>query len=186
MTEVTQILCQIEEGDPAAASQLLPLVYVELKRLATQKMANEQPGQTLQATALVHDAYLRLVDSESPQVWNNRGHFFAAAAESMRRILIETARKKQSLRRGGGRQRMNLDVVNVADPQDCDFLDALDKEIDRLAEQNSAAAQVVNLRFFAGLTIEETAESLSMSVRTVNRHWAFAKAWLYQHLSGET
>jgi len=183
MTEVTRILNQIEEGDPTAASQLLPLVYDELKRLAQYKMANERPGHTLQATALVHDAYLRLVGSEKSQTWNSRGHFFAAAAESMRRILVERARKKQRLRHGGGRKRLDLDVVNVADPENYDFLDALDKAIDGLAVENPTAAKVVNLRFFAGLTIEQTAESLDSSVRTVNRHWAFAKARIYQQIT---
>ena len=185
MTEVSRILEQIEDGDPTAASQLLPLVYNELKLLASQKMANERPDHSLQATALVHEAYLRLVDSKDSQAWNSRGHFFAAAAESMRRILVENARKKQRLRHGGGRKRADLDLVNVADPQNCDFLDALDKALDGLAEQNATAVQVVNLRFFAGLTIEQTAESLDLSVRTVNRHWAFAKAWIYQQISGD-
>jgi len=185
MTEVSRILDQIDGGDPSAASQLLPLVYDELKRLAALKMANERPGQTLQATALVHDAYLRLVGSETPQAWNSRGHFFAAAAESMRRILVERARKKQRLRHGGGRQRVDLDVVNLADPDNYEFLDALDQAIDILAQENPVHAQVVNLRYFAGFTIEQTAETLQLSVRTVNRHWAYARAWLYQRLSGE-
>ena len=184
MTEVTRILNQIDEGDPTAASQLLPLVYDELKKLAAYKMANERPGQTLQATALVHDAYLRLVGSEKSQKWNSRGHFFAAAAESMRRILVERARKKQRLRHGGGRKRLDLDVVNVADPENYEFLDALDKAIESLNEENPTAAQVVKLRFFAGLTIEQTADSLELSVRTANRHWAYAKAWIYQQITG--
>ncbi len=185
MTETSNILNQIENGDPSAASQLLPLVYDELKRLAAYQMANERPGHTLQATALVHDAYLRLVGSENQQAWNSRGHFFAAAAESMRRILVDRARKKQRLVHGGGRKKLDLDRLNVADPDNYDFLDALDRAIDGLAEQNVAASQVVNLRFFAGLTIEQTAESLQQSVRTTNRQWAFAKAWLYQQISGE-
>ena len=184
MTDVSRILNKLENGDPTAADQLLPLVYDELKRLAAHKMANERPGQTLQATALVHDAYLRLVGSNGSQAWNSRGHFFAAAAESMRRILIDNARKKQRIRHGGGRKRVDLDVVNVADPQNYDFLDALDKAIDGLAEENPAAAQVVKLRFFAGLTIQQTAESLDLSVRTVDRHWAYAKALIYQQLTG--
>ena len=183
MNEVTRILNKIEGGDPTAASQLLPLVYDDLKRLAAYKMANERPGQTLQATALVHDAYIRLVGSNGSQDWNSRGHFFAAAAESMRRILIDNARKKQRIRHGGGRKRVDLDVVNVADPQNYEFLDALDKAIDGLAEESPAAAQVVKLRFFAGLTIEQVAESLQVSMRTANRHWAYAKAWLYQQIS---
>ena len=185
MNEVTRILNKIEDGDPTAASQLLPLVYEDLKRLAAIKMADERPGQTLQATALVHDAYLRLVGSNGSQNWSSRGHFFAAAATSMRRILIENARKKQRIRHGGGRKRVDLNVVNVADPENYDFLDALDQAIDGLAEENPTAAQVVNLRFFAGLTIEQTAESLNVSVRTANRHWAYAKAWIYQQISGD-
>lgn len=185
MTEVTRILNQIEDGDPTAASQLLPLVYDDLKRLAAYKMVNERRGQTLQATALVHDAYLRLVGSNGSQNWNSRGHFFAAAAEAMRRILIENARKKQRIRHGGGRKRVDLDVVNVADPQNDEFLDALDQAIDRLAAESPTTAQVVKLRFFAGLTIEQTAESLNVSVRTANRHWAYAKAWIYQYISGD-
>ena len=183
MTEVTRILNQIEEGDPTAACQLLPLVYDELKRLAAYKMANERPGQTLQATALVHDAYLRLIDSEKQQTWNSRGHFFAAAAESMRRILVERARKKQRLRHGGGRKRLDLDIVNMADPENYEFLAALDQAIESLNDENATAAQVVKLRFFAGLTIEQTAESLDISVRTANRHWAYAKAWIYQQIT---
>lgn len=184
MTEVTRILNQIEDGDPTAASQLLPLVYDDLKRLAAQKMAYERPGQTLQATALVHDAYLRLVGPNGSNDWDSRGHFFAAAAIAMRRILVENARKKQRVRHGGGRRRVDLDVVNVADPQNYEFLDALDRAIDDLAKEAPEAAQVVNLRFFAGLTIEQTAESIEVSVRTVNRHWAFAKARIYQLISG--
>lgn len=185
MNEVTQILNNIEDGDPTAASKLLPLVYEDLKRLAAVKMANERPGQTLQATALVHDAYLRLVGSAGSQNWSSRGHFFAAAAISMRRILIENARKKQRVRHGGGRKRVDLDVVNVADPENYEFLDALDQAIDGLAEENPTAAQVVNLRYFAGLTIEQTAKSLNVSVRTANRHWAYARAWIYQRISDE-
>ena len=185
MSDITQILRNIESGDEFATEELLPLVYDDLKRLAAHKMAHERPGQTLQATALVHDAYLRLVGSSGSQDWNSRGHFFAAAAASMRRILIENARKKQRIRHGGGRQRVDLDVVNVADPQNYEFLDALDKAIDGLAVENPTAAQVVNLRFFAGLTIEQTAESLNVSVRTANRHWTYAKAWIYQQISGD-
>ncbi len=185
MTEIRRLFDQIESGDPTAASQLLPLVYDELKRLAAMKMANERVGHSLQPTALVHAAYLRLIGSETPQHWNGRGHFFAAAAESMRRILVENARKKKRLRHGGGRKRLDLDLVNVADPENYDFLDALDKALDSLSAINSEAAQVVKLRFFAGLTIQKTAESMQLSIRTVNRHWAFAKAWIYQELSNE-
>lgn len=185
MSEVTRILIQIENGDPTAADQLLPLVYEDLKRLAAYKMANELPGQTLQATALVHDAYLRLVNAESGKTWDCRGHFFAAAAESMRRILVENARKKQAVRHGGDCKRVDMDIVNVADPKNYEFLQALDEAIDGLAEENPTAAQVVKLRFFAGFTIEQAAESLQVSLRTANRHWAYAKAWLYQRISGD-
>lgn len=185
MSDVKTLIGKIENGDPSAASQLLPLIYDELRQLAAVKMANERSDQTLQPTALVHAAYLRLVDSNTPQNWNSRGHFFAAAAESMRRILIENARKKMRLRHGGGRKRMDLDLVNVADPANYDFLDALDVALESLTEMNLDAANVVKLRFFAGLTIQEAADSMQLSVRTANRHWAFAKAWIYKQLSEE-
>jgi RNA polymerase sigma factor (TIGR02999 family) len=182
MTEVTRILSVIEQGDPAAAEQLLPLVYGELRRLAVAKLAQEKPGQTLQATALVHEAYLRLVDTDKAQHWNGRGHFFAAAAEAMRRILVEQARRKQRARHGGGRKRLDLDGLDLADAEASgDFL-ALDEALERLATEEEPAAAVVKLRYFAGLTIEQTAEALGLSVRTANRHWAYAKAWLYQQL----
>jgi RNA polymerase sigma factor (TIGR02999 family) len=186
MSDVTRILSAIEQGDPQAAAQLLPLVYEELRKLAAQKLAQEKPGQTLQATALVHEAYLRLVESErrgsSPLHWNSRGHFFAAAAEAMRRILIERARSCHRLRRGGRRQRRDLDRLDVAAEESADDLLALDEALERLAVEEPAAAQVVKLRYFAGLTIGQTAAGLGISVRTANRHWAYAKAWLYKQL----
>ena len=184
MSDVTKILSAIEDGDAQAASQLLPLVYDELRRLAAQKLAHERSGQTLQATALVHEAYIRLVDVEKAQHWNSRGHFFAASAEAMRRILIENARRKQRIRHGGGRQRVDLDELNVVDDKAPDDLLALDEALNELASQDETIAKVVELRYFAGLTIEQTALALGISVRTANRHWAFAKAWLFQQLSG--
>ena len=183
MSDVTQILHAIERGDPHAAGQLLPLLYDELRKLAAQKLAHEQPGQTLQATALVHEAYLRLVDDEQARQWNSRGHFFAAAAEAMRRILVEKARRKQRLRHGGGCRRLDLDGLDIMDEGAPEGLLALDEALARLAAEEPAAAAVVNLRYFAGLTIEQTAGALGISVRTANRHWAYAKAWLYQQLT---
>ena len=182
MAEVTRILNAIEQGDPAAAAQLLPLVYDELRRLAAQRLAHEAPGQTLEPTALVHEAYLRLVGSDPAAHWDGRGHFFAAAAEAMRRILIETARRKQRLRHGGGRQRLGLDQVDLRAPGTPEHLLALDEALGRLADEEPAAAEIVKLRYFAGLTIEQTATALGLSVRTANRHWAYARAWLYQQL----
>jgi RNA polymerase sigma factor (TIGR02999 family) len=194
MSEITRILSAIEQGDPHAAEQLLPLVYDELRKLATQKMAQEKPGQTLDATALVHEAYIRLAAAplESPPLqggatagmrWNSRGHFFAAAAEAMRRILVENARRKQRIRHGGGRKRIDLEGVGAAGEPGDDRLVALDDALGRLAEEDAAAAEVVKLRYFAGLTIRETSEALGISIRTANRHWAYAKAWLYRELS---
>ncbi len=183
MSEVTRILSAIEQGDAHAAEQLLPLVYDELRVLAAQRLAQERPGQTLQATALVHEAYLRLVDVEKAQHWNSRGHFFAAAAEAMRRILVESARRKQRARHGGGRARLDLEQLDLKDEPTADHFLALDEALERLAEEEKAAAEVVKLRYFAGLTIEQAAEALGISVRTANRHWAYAKAWLYQQLS---
>ena len=183
MTDVTQILSRIESGDPTAAEQLLPLVYDELRRLAAQRLSHEKPGQTLQATALVHEAYLRLVDQEQPLSWNSRRHFFAAAAEAMRRILVERARCKHRLRHGGGLRRVDLDRLLEDSSKADDNLLPLDEALERLATEESQAAEVVKLRYFAGLTIEETAIALKISVRTVNRHWAYARAWLYQQLN---
>jgi RNA polymerase sigma factor (TIGR02999 family) len=182
MYEVTEILSAIDEGDPRAAEQLLPLVYAELRQLAAQKLAQEKPGQTLQATALVHDAYLRLVGGNA-QNWENRGHFFAAAAEAMRRILVEQARRKQRQRHGGDHQRVELDSQLQVACKSTNDLVAFDEALSRLAINDPEAAEVVKLRYFAGLTIEETARALKISVRTVNRHWAFARAWLYQQLN---
>jgi RNA polymerase sigma factor (TIGR02999 family) len=184
MNEVTQILSAIEGGDPHAAEQLLPLVYDELRQLAAQKLAQEKPGLTLEATALVHEAYLRLVDVEKAQHWNSRGHFFAAAAEAMRRILVESARRKQSQKHGGQRQRVDLDraaTVAVAPPED--FL-ALDEALERLSQYDLVAGKLVQLRYYAGLSIEQAAEVLGLSTATAYRHWTFARAWLHAQLAG--
>jgi len=185
MSNLTRILIAIDAGDPQAAAQLLPLVYDELRKLAAQKLAHEKPGQTLDATALVHEAYLRLVANAGGEVqenWANRRHFFAAAAESMRRILIESARHKKRLKHGGNRKRLNLDSLELADAEANDEIMALDEALTRLASEEKTVAEVVQLRYFAGLTIEETAAALDLSVRTANRHWAYAKAYLYQQL----
>ena len=178
MSEVTHILSAIEQGDPHASARLLPLVYDELRLLAAQKLAREKPGQTLQATALVHEAYLRLVDSEQAQQWNSRGHFFAAAAEAMRRILIEQARRKGRIRHGGGFRRAELLDEEVAAPADDEQLLLLDDALIRLAAARPQAAEVIKLRFFAGLTLEDIASLLSLSPRTARRLWVFARAWL--------
>jgi RNA polymerase sigma factor (TIGR02999 family) len=185
MSEVTRILSAIDQGDPHAAEQLLPLVYNELRQLAAQKLAQEQPGQTLQPTALVHEAYLRLVDVAAPQQWNGLGHFFAAAAEAMRRILIDNARRKQADRHGGGRQRMDLDKVEaVADAPSHDLL-ALDEALDHLSRHDPIVGQLAKLRCFAGLSVDEAAEALGLPRATVYRHWTFARAWLRSQLAGE-
>jgi RNA polymerase sigma factor (TIGR02999 family) len=187
MNEVTRILSGIEQGDPHASEQLLPLVYDELRRLAAGKLAQEKPGQTLQATALVHEAYLRLVDTEKAQQWKSRGHFFAAAAEAMRRILVENARRKDSLKRGGGRVRQALDEEDlVATEAPDDLLLALDEALDQLAVNDPQAAEAVKLRYFAGLTVPQTAEVLGISPRTVDSLWAFARAWLLRKIEGES
>jgi RNA polymerase sigma factor (TIGR02999 family) len=183
MSDVTRILSQINHGDPSAAEQLLPLVYAELRKLAAAKMAQEKPGQTLDATALVHEAYVRLVDVEKAQHWDNRGHFFVAAAEAMRRILIETARRKQRIRHGGGQPRVHLAALDVADDLAAGDILALDEALERLAAEDAGVTQVVKLRYFAGLTIEQTAAAMRISVRTANRHWAYAKAWLFRELT---
>ncbi|HKI32133.1 MAG TPA: ECF-type sigma factor [Gemmataceae bacterium] len=183
MTDASRILKAVEQGDPQAAGQLLPLVYDELRRLAAQRLAQEQPGLTLDATSLVHEAYLRLVGGDPDKPWNGRGHFFAAAAEAMRRILIEKARRKRRERHGGDRKRLPLDEANLAEDAADDRLLAVDEALDRLAKEEEKVAEVVKLRYFGGLTIEETAEVLGISVRTANRHWAYARAWLYQELS---
>ncbi|MEA2707910.1 MAG: hypothetical protein QOF78_511 [Phycisphaerales bacterium] len=188
MHEVTRILSAIQKGDAVSAQTLLPLVYDELRKLAAQRLAHEKPGQTLQATALVHDAYLRLVDVENPQQWNGRGHFFAAAAEAMRRILIESARRKQRVKHGGLHERVELDDLQLAAPDvgitsGVDVL-ALDEALTRLAAIDTTKAELVKLRFFAGLTLEEAAAVLGLSPATADRYWAFARAWLFRELGG--
>jgi RNA polymerase sigma factor (TIGR02999 family) len=184
MSEVTRILSAIEQGDPDAASQLLPLVYDELRKLAAHKLARETPGQTLQPTALVHEAYLRLVGENDEQHWDSRGHFFAAAAEAMRRILVENARQKASLKRGGDRDRVDAVDGLLAAPEPREDLVALDAALTKLAGTDKQAAELVQLRYFAGLPIREIAEILGISPRTADRLWAFAKAWLHQEIEG--
>ena len=181
MNDVTSVLTAIERGDPQAAEQLLPLVYDELRRLAARRLAHEKPGQTLQATALVHEAYLRLID-KGTHSWNGRGHFFSAAAEAMRRILIEKARRKKALRHGGSGRRLSLDEVDLADPVSSDELLALDQALDRLAAVDPTAARLVVLRYFAGLTMAEAAEALGLSLRTAERNWTYARSWLHRTL----
>jgi RNA polymerase sigma factor (TIGR02999 family) len=187
MTEVTRVLHAIEQGDGHAAEQLLPLVYEELRKVAAQKMSQEAPGQTLQATALVHEAYLRLVDNHQAQHWNSRGHFFAAAAEAMRRILVERARHKRSLKGGGGRKRLAIaDIEPSVSGQDIDLL-ALDEALEKLDRQDKRKADVVKLRFFAGLTSEEAAQALGISSSTADNDWAYARCWLRLEMeSGDT
>ena len=183
MTDVTQILSRIESGDPNAADQLLPLVYNELRKLAATRLAEEKPGQTLQATALVHDAYLRLVGSTEESQWNSRGHFFAAAAEAMRRILVEQARRKGRIKHGGERRRVDLDsACSVSEPPSLDLL-ALDEALSKLASVEPAKAELVKLRFFAGLTMSEAAAALGISLATAERHWTFARSWLYAEIA---
>ncbi|HEX5106091.1 MAG TPA: ECF-type sigma factor [Pirellulaceae bacterium] len=185
MTDVTQILSQIERGDPSAADQLLPLVYDELRKLATAKLAQEKPGQTLQATALVHDAYIRLVDIDKAQHWNSRGHFFGAAAEAMRRILVEHARRKEAIKRGGDLERVEIpDLVSSEITESLDFL-SLDEALRKLELEHPEKAQLVKLRFFAGCSLEETADFLGVSRATAQRHWAYARAWLFGQLNPE-
>ena len=179
MSQVTSILSAIEQGDPRAAGQLLPLVYAELRRLAGERLGREKPGQTLQATALVHEAYLRLVGGDEAQQWGGRGHFFAAAAEAMRRILVENARRKGRVRHGGGLRRVDLlDADVAATPTDDDQILLLDEALTRLADVRPQAAELVKLRFFSGLTEDEAAPMLGLSPRTARRLWAFARAWL--------
>jgi RNA polymerase sigma factor (TIGR02999 family) len=190
MNEVTVILSAMENGDPHAAKQLLPLVYDELRKLAAAKLAEEKPGQTLQATALVHEAYLRLLgnepDAQARENWESRGHFFAAAAEAMRRILLNRARDKNRLKRGGGRQRIDLDKIEIALDTSDDQLIALDEALAQLAAEDPKAAQLVKLRFFAGLTLKDAAKSLGVPPRTAEREWAYARAWLFARLSRDT
>jgi RNA polymerase sigma factor (TIGR02999 family) len=186
MSDVTRILSAIEQGDSSAAEELLPLVYDELRRLAAQKLAHEKPGQTLQATALVHEAYLRLVDVQKDQHWNSRGHFFAAAAEAMRRILVERARRKKSRKHGGDWQRVDLDSADVVCLLQPDELLSLHDALDRFAETDAAAAELVKVRCFAGLSVEEAADALGLSRTTAYRHWTFARAWLFSQLRGDS
>ena len=185
MSDVTQLLNAIEAGDSKAAEELLPLVYEELRKLAASKMANEAPGQTLQPTALVHEAWLRLAGTVNPQ-FEGRGHFFAAAAEAMRRILIERARQKLSLKRGAGAQRVNLEELELAVMADDDTLLAVDEALTKLAKEDPDAAQFIKLRFFAGFTTDEAAQVLGIHERTARRHWRFARGWLYQELRGDS
>ncbi|MGA2177940.1 MAG: ECF-type sigma factor [Verrucomicrobiota bacterium] len=181
MSDVTRILESIEHGNPKAADELLPLVYGELRRLAAAKMANEAPNQTLQATALVHEAWLKLVGNENPE-FANRAHFFAAAAEAMRRILIDRARRKRALRHGGNQQRVDLDGLEVAAPCDDEELLAMNDALDKLAAVHAIQAEVVKLRYFVGMTNVEAAQALGLSERTVKNYWTHARAWLYQEI----
>jgi RNA polymerase sigma factor (TIGR02999 family) len=183
MSDVTQILAAIEQGDAHAAEQLLPLVYDELRGLAAAKMAQEKPGQTLQATALVHEAYVRLVDCEKVQHWESKGHFFAAAAEAMRRILVDRAKARGAQKRGGGRHRIDFDSVDAFVEANPSQLLAIDEAIDRLTVLDETAAQLVRLHCFAGLTVAQAAESLAISVATGYRHWTYARVWLHRELT---
>ena len=178
MSDVTRILSAIEQGDPHAAEQLLPLVYEELRKLAAARMAQEAPGQTLQATALVHEAYVRLVDAEKARTWDSRGHFFAAAAEAMRRILVDQARRKARLKRGGEMNRVDLEDADLATHLPPDELLLLNDAIDRLAAHDATAAKLLQLRYFAGLSVEDIADALGMPRTTAYRHWTYARAWL--------
>ena len=191
MSEVTNILAAIEKGDPHAAEQLLPLVYDELRKMAAEKLAQEKPGQTLQATALVHEAYLRLVDNggttttdKPPILWDNRRHFFAAAAEAMRRILIDGARRKRTEKHGGGRQRINLDDVEIVAEAHTPDLLALDEALTKLAAEDPLKAQLVSLRYFAGLSVQEAADALGISRATADRYWSYARSFLFCELGG--
>jgi RNA polymerase sigma factor (TIGR02999 family) len=179
MSDVTRILSAIEQGDARAAEQLLPLVYDEQRRLAARSLAREAPGQTLQATALVHEAYLRLVDRDEPLEWNGRAHFFRVAAEAMRRILVDRARGKRSRKRGGGRRPVDLDLVAEVVEGPADEVEAVDAALEQFARHDPAKAELVKLRYFAGLTVEEAAELLGISRATADRHWRYAKTWLY-------
>ena len=181
-TDVTQILSQIESGDPSAAEQLLPLVYDELRKLAAAKLAHEKPGQTLQATALAHEAYIRLVDAKEAQHWDSRGHFFAAAAEAIRRILVENARKKARVRHGGGRKRVDLEQAISLVEEPGDGLLCLDEALTRFAILEPTKAELVKLRYFAGFSIDEAADLLGISRTTAKRYWAYARAWLLAEL----
>jgi RNA polymerase sigma factor (TIGR02999 family) len=182
MEDVTQVLSQIEGGDAHASEQLLPLVYDELRKLAAGRLAREAPGQTLQATALVHEAFLRLVDQEHQQRWNSRGHFFAAAAEAMRRILVENARRKRSLKRGGDAKRESLAAADIAAPDAPSDVLVVDEALERLNEIDPQAATLVKLRYFCGMTVEDSGRALGLSTRSAERLWTWAKAWLFNEL----
>src|SRR5262249_20447884 len=186
MSDVTRILSAIEQGDPSAADQLLPLVYDELRRLAAERLAHEKPGHTLQPTALVHEAYLRLVDMEQAQHWNSRGHFFAAAAEARRRILIESARGKARQKHGGDWRRVDFEELDVATSVSPDQLVALDDALARLAALDPLAGDLVKLRYFAGLALDQAAAALGVSTATAYRHWAYARAWLHSELLNDS
>jgi RNA polymerase sigma factor (TIGR02999 family) len=185
MHELSGVLSAIEQGDPHAAAQLLPLVYEELRKLAADRLAQEKPGQTLEATALVHEAYVRLVRGAQAQHWNSRGHFFAAAAEAMRRILVEQARRKRSLKHGGGRRRVALGEAACSGPEAAEELLSMNDALDQLAQEDPKKAELVKLRYFAGLSLQEAADALGISRATADRYWAYAKAWLYCALSGK-
>jgi RNA polymerase sigma factor (TIGR02999 family) len=185
MTDVTRILQSVESGDPKAADELLPLLYGELRKLAASKMARELPGQTLQPTALVHEAWLRLTGKENIR-WHGRAHFFGAAAEAMRRILVDNARRKHALRHGGGRQRVDIEEVEISAPEKDDELLAMSESLEKFAAVDQAKAELVKLRYFAGLTIEESAEILGISVPTANRWWTYARAWLYRDMRDDS
>jgi RNA polymerase sigma factor (TIGR02999 family) len=185
MSDVTRILSQINDGDPSAAEQLLPLVYDELRKLAAAKMAHEKPGQTLEATALVHEAYVRLVDVEKVQHWDSRGHFFAAAAEAMRRILVERARKKKRLKRGGERVRADLLEHDLRIDAAADEVLAVDDAMNRLCQEDPIAAEVLKLKYYGGLSVDEAAVALGVSRATAYRHWTYARAWVRAELLGE-
>lgn len=182
MAEVTQLLDAIVQGQPQAAEQLLVQVYDELRKLASQKLVQEKPGQTLQATALVHEAYLRLVGSTPHQSWDSRGHFFAAAGEAMRRILVENARRKRATRHGGQRRRLDIDIGGLEEPKRTEEILAINEALDKLARENPNVAKLVNLRYFAGMTLEEAATVLRVSVRTTHRYWDYARAWLHHEI----
>ena len=186
MSDVTRILSQIESGDPLAAEQLLPIVYDELRKLAAAKLAQEKPGQTLQATALVHDAYIRLVNVEQAQHWDSRGHFFAAAAEAMRRILVEQARAKLRHKRGGARKHFDVDTIDVAVQATPDQLLAIDEALEKLQREDPAIFELVKLRYFAGLNVEQAASALGISVPTAYRYWNYARVWLHDELLGSS
>jgi RNA polymerase sigma factor (TIGR02999 family) len=183
MTDVTRILSDIEQGDPAAAERLLPLVYEELRKLAAQRLVNEKPGQTLQATALVHEAYIKLVDVDKAQHWNSRGHFFGAAAEAMRRILVDNARRKASPMHGGDRRRIELKDMCSATEVAAEDLLAIDEALTRLAQINSSKVELVRLRFYAGMSVPEASKVLGISVATAERYWTYARTWLYCELN---